>query len=709
MTPTRRCCVLKVSTPAAVTLLTLGILGALTAPGPAEAAHSNGETTFMGRGVPRAGSEAQRLKLQRVLAERAKAAERLASPTAQVPGPVLDAWQTNGMVACTNPGGQIFPVITTDGSSGAIVSWLDFRDGSVDVFANRLNSNGDYASGWTANGTAVAVRDSIVLEVQTDTDGTGGAFVAFTEFFLTGFNYQDIYVQRILGTGAIAGGWPVGGKKLNVGGINSFALVSDGAGGALVGWLDLNEQARLLRLDNAGNVVSGWPATGVPVGPAAATSINSTPDAGGFYVAWAGTDTVYVSRYAANGAVASGWSAAGTVVARDGIFADAVGLTRLTSGDVMVGWADLRFFDTDLWAVRLNAAGGFASGWGLNGVPVCTATGGVGDVVAMSDNAGGAVFAWIDFRNMAGNRLYSQRVTGTGAVASGWAVDGVPMCNVSTTKFPEAFVGDGSGGIFAAWTNDPLSTGTHDVIAQLIQGNGTRPGAYPADGLMVCNAPDDQFDVRITTDQAGGAILAWDDNRSISAPSQVYVARIRNDGTAAQASLANAVAEPGVVRLLWFSPDGSSFAATLERDSEARGFAPIAELRADATGQIRYEDRDVVAGVTYRYRLVVTEAGSRTILGEVTLRVPESLALALEPARPNPTAGPLTLAFVLPSAARASVELLDVSGRRVLSREVSAAAGRQLLRLDERLAPGVYVARLSQAGRAVTSRVVVTE
>ena len=101
------------------------------------------------------------------------------------------------------------------------------------------------------------------------------------------------------------------------------------------------------------------------------------------------------------------------------------------------------------------------------------------------------------------------------------------------------------------------------------------------------------------------------------------------------------------------------------------------------------------------------DGAATRVLGEATLQVPATLALAIEPARPNP-AGAMTLAFTLPSPAPARIELLDVGGRRVASREIAGAAGRQLLRLEESLAPGVYVVRLSQSGRRVTGRVVVT-
>ena len=83
-------------------------------------------------------------------------------------------------------------------------------------------------------------------------------------------------------------------------------------------------------------------------------------------------------------------------------------------------------------------------------------------------------------------------------------------------------------------------------------------------------------------------------------------------------------------------------------------------------------------------------------------------ALALEGARPNPARGTLTAAFTLPSRSAAMLELIDLEGRRVLRRDVSALGpGRHTLELDRarRLRPGMYFIRLTQAGHALTARV----
>jgi hypothetical protein len=85
---------------------------------------------------------------------------------------------------------------------------------------------------------------------------------------------------------------------------------------------------------------------------------------------------------------------------------------------------------------------------------------------------------------------------------------------------------------------------------------------------------------------------------------------------------------------------------------------------------------------------------------------------ALEGARPNPATGSrLMVHFALPDAEPASLELLDVTGRRVRERAVgSLGAGRHAVDLAEggRLAPGLYFVRLTRGAARLVSRTIVT-
>jgi hypothetical protein len=90
---------------------------------------------------------------------------------------------------------------------------------------------------------------------------------------------------------------------------------------------------------------------------------------------------------------------------------------------------------------------------------------------------------------------------------------------------------------------------------------------------------------------------------------------------------------------------------------------------------------------------------------------PPVAALAFERVYPNPARDRLMVTFALPRSGEARLELIDVGGRRIASRDVGAlGAGRHTLDLARglRLPSGLYFMRLTQGDRRITARAVVT-
>ena len=86
------------------------------------------------------------------------------------------------------------------------------------------------------------------------------------------------------------------------------------------------------------------------------------------------------------------------------------------------------------------------------------------------------------------------------------------------------------------------------------------------------------------------------------------------------------------------------------------------------------------------------------------------VGLAISAVRPNPARNVFDVVYTLPEAGPARIELLDLSGRRVLARELSAPGpGIHVVNLQEArtLPAGVYLVRLSQGGRSRTTRCIV--
>jgi len=74
---------------------------------------------------------------------------------------------------------------------------------------------------------------------------------------------------------------------------------------------------------------------------------------------------------------------------------------------------------------------------------------------------------------------------------------------------------------------------------------------------------------------------------------------------------------------------------------------------------------------------------------------------------PDGGRGAMKFAVSLPSTAPARLELVDVTGRRIAGADVSSAGlGERQVALDAGAArPGIYWARLSQAGKLVSAKV----
>jgi hypothetical protein len=143
------------------------------------------------------------------------------------------------------------------------------------------------------------------------------------------------------------------------------------------------------------------------------------------------------------------------------------------------------------------------------------------------------------------------------------------------------------------------------------------------------------------------------------------------------------------------------------------GFVPGPGNLVTATTDTGYVDASP-AGSYYKLAAVDVngnESAYATLTPGQTVDVEGGpLEFTLEPPASPARGGRLGVSFTLPVAGRAELELLDVGGRRVASREVMGA-GRHEVALGEgqRVAAGIYFVRLTQGGRVARARVVVLE
>ena len=268
-------------------------------------------------------------------------------------------WTAGGVAIFAAQYNQYGPMIVSDGSGGAIVAWTDIRNGNADIFARRVSGAGTVQ--WTSTGVALCTNSGDQLDPVLVSDEAGGAVVAWRDVRNGSW---DIFAQRVSGAGSVL--WTANGVTLCAAPLDQLhpAIACDGAGGAVVAWDDArgpSVDVYAQRVNAAGAPL--WAANGVAV--CAAVSSQTRPSlvcdgTANIVVVWedqrAGNTDIYAQRLDANGAPS--WTSGGVALC------DATGeqTIPLAVADGFAGavtaWKDSRNGNADIYAHRIAAGGG---------------------------------------------------------------------------------------------------------------------------------------------------------------------------------------------------------------------------------------------------------------------------------------------------------------------------------------------------------------
>ncbi|MFO1497142.1 MAG: hypothetical protein U1G07_01875 [Verrucomicrobiota bacterium] len=303
----------------------------------------------------------------------------------------------------------------------------------------------------------------------------GMTYVAWRDTRNEGSSHGDIFAQKLGPDGETL--WTVNGLAVCTAADTQSlpAIVPDGAGGAVVSWMDERARPKAIfaqRITSAGE--AHWAMNGVAVGPVYLESpysfVHRSSD-GGFLVTW--------------------WDSAPYVGAETyPVLAQKLDATGTKLWDP--GEPDGR----DLWGSGIEAITGITRGR------------------SVSDEAGG-IIAIGKIRDNKGFRF--QRVRSDGSAAWPAAVD----FNATLPETaPFHFAADGAGGVIVAFLDN------RDVRAFRVAGDGTLPWGQTGVTLVQANALLTEAPF-VTPNGTGGAFVSW----IASNPHDVRVQQIAADGS----------------------------------------------------------------------------------------------------------------------------------------------------------------------------------
>ena len=429
---------------------------------------------------------------------------------------------------------------------------------------------------WQPNGTGVAIEDGFQTLPTIISDGAGGTIITWADYRN---GYSDIYAQRLNGLGVAQ--WAPNGVVIcsAQGDQVGPQIIADGSGGAIVAWDDLRNGNRdiFAQRVNGSGVVQWW-ANGVAVidtGPYDRGMYGTIPSlvsdgAGGAIVAWtehegfSELDNIYAQRV--DGSGVRQWAAEGTFICTAYDNQEDPTIVSDGTGGAILTWTDARDsingFGFDLYAQRVNASG--APQWEPNGVAVCRAANDQAHQEIVPDGAGGVIVAWDDRRNGADTDIYAQALDALGAAQ--WTLNGEAVCTAPGDQIAPKLVSSGAGGAIVAWADQRSDPG--DIYAQRLNASGV--GQWTLNGVVVCTASGAQSFYPqysgIATDGGGGAYVTWEDGRNGAA--DIYVQQVTFNGlvkwTPSGAALCTAVGVQDRPTITYVAQGGTGAVVTWE-------------------------------------------------------------------------------------------------------------------------------------------------
>jgi len=472
---------------------------------------------------------------------------------------------------------QIFPEITTDSNGGAIICWQDLRHNNEDIFAQRIDQNGNLL--FKANGIAITSLQSTQWLPKIASDHKGGAIVAWTD--RREGNY-DLYAQRIGPDGKLY--WQENGKKAagsayseedpsivtfdNGSSAIAYRIKNNGIflqyinsnGDPLLGengkqvsrasapsapqiargnsnesvivWSDSfagDADIYSQRIDQSGNFL--WGEKEYPL--VQIRGVQEKPQISGqgpWVVAWldsrSGRPEIYCQQIGISGL--QKWKKNGKRICRNQKEPENINLLENNSGEAILCFQDKRKGNYDIFAQKIDTTGETA--WSYDGLLVNASRGKTAqkNIEIINDGSDNYIFAFEDYRSGLSN-IILQKVSSSGRLL--WSQSGIPAAFINAKQKNPKMTSDGAGGVIVTWEDYRNPEGPK-IFAQRISSKGSRSWNKLGINLTKPKGYSEQTKPQIASDGKYGAIIVWEENRGDYNAKDIFATRLNSKGKA---------------------------------------------------------------------------------------------------------------------------------------------------------------------------------
>ena len=381
-------------------------------------------------------------------------------------------WELDGMPVCTSSSAKLEMKMVSDGMGGAIITWSNTLNNETDIYAQRINSDGIIQ--WLEEGVPVISYQNLQNVPEIVTDGAGGAIICWTDFRNS---KNDIYAQRIDFNGNLL--WSTSGVEIrdtiNNDGFGS--MIADNNGGAIIAWSDERDfnstwtDIYIQRIGASGGTF--WDDNGKPIIIAQDAQDNPKmvlDSQGHIVVIWrdsrsGATPDIYAQKIDPDGG-SRYWNTSGVQITSTSDIDITAQIISDEIGGTLITFLDKSPSDRDLIVSQRLGSDGQTS-WNGDGIVVCNSLQPKSSPKVIPKANNSAIIIWGDYR-WGNEDIYAQKILYTGNPA--WQENGIEISKIDFNQTHYNLISDGDNGAIVSW-DDPRYT--NDIYAERLLGDGT--------------------------------------------------------------------------------------------------------------------------------------------------------------------------------------------------------------------------------------------